>query len=202
MTTEAGLRKAFEGAVDKCAVADLNNIHRVSAVMSGKGGAARSLVSGRPTVTLRRDGYQAGVLDAKITGPSIVKMLFSSGAGLGLSLVGPLPPQTWTGIRVMFMNLLPEQEYLAADQRGNQTVLGRHSVGFAGPSDRGPSPRHLRCFTDHDAVIADLGYRASDRSTRSGGHGCPQGSAHGSADASANTGAKSEHESLQGPRHG
>ena len=118
MTTEAAVRKAFEGAGAKGTVEDFNDIHRVIAVMSGKGGVGKSLVSGLLAVTFQREGYQVGILDADIAGPSIPKMLFSNGAGLSLSMMGPLPPQSETGIRVTSMSLLPEQEYAATVWRG------------------------------------------------------------------------------------
>ena len=118
MTTEAGVRRASEEAREKGTVEDFNDIHSVIAVLSGKGGVGKSLVSGLLAVALRREGYQVGILDADIAGPSIPKMFFSEDVGLGLSLMGPLPPQSLTGIRVMSMNLLPEQEYMAAVWRG------------------------------------------------------------------------------------
>jgi Mrp family chromosome partitioning ATPase len=118
LTTEAGVRKAFEEAREKGTVEDFNDIHSVIAVLSGKGGVGKSLVSGLLAVTLRREGYQVGILDADIAGPSIPKMFFPDGTGLSLSLMGPLPPQSRTGIRVMSMNLLPEQEYMATVWRG------------------------------------------------------------------------------------
>ncbi|OQY18548.1 MAG: hypothetical protein B6I34_10595, partial [Anaerolineaceae bacterium 4572_32.1] len=49
----------------------LNDIKKVIAVMSGKGGVGKSLISGLLAVALRRQGYKVGVLDADITGPSI-----------------------------------------------------------------------------------------------------------------------------------
>ena len=118
LTTEPGGPEAHGEAREKGTVEDFNDIHRVIAVMSGKGGVGKSLVSGLLAVALRREGYQVGVLDADIAGPSIPKMFFSIGAGLGLTLMGPLPPQSETGIRVMSMNLLPGQEYTAAIWRG------------------------------------------------------------------------------------
>lgn len=97
---------------------ELNAIHHVIAVMSGKGGVGKSLVSGLLAVALRRQGYQVGILDADITGPSIPKMFFPDGAHLAHSPMGPVPPQSGTGIRVMSINLLLEQEDQAVIWRG------------------------------------------------------------------------------------
>jgi ATP-binding protein involved in chromosome partitioning len=102
---------------DKGAAEDLNDIRRVIAVMSGKGGVGKSLVSGL-AVALRRQGHRVGILDADITGPSIPKMFFPDGARLGMSPVGPMPPETSTGIKVMSINLLLEQEDMAVIWRG------------------------------------------------------------------------------------
>ena len=103
---------------EKGAAEDLNDIRRVIAVMSGKGGVGKSLVSGLLAVSLRRQGHSVGVLDADITGPSIPKMFFPDGARLGTSPMGPVPPQSRTGIRVMSVNLLLEQEDMAVIWRG------------------------------------------------------------------------------------
>ena len=103
---------------EKGAAEDLNDIRRVIAVMSGKGGVGKSLVSGLLAVSLRRQGYSVGVLDADITGPSIPKMFFPDGARLGTSPMGPVPPQSRTGISVMSVNLLLDQEDMAVIWRG------------------------------------------------------------------------------------
>jgi ATP-binding protein involved in chromosome partitioning len=103
---------------EKGAAEELNDIRRVIAVMSGKGGVGKSLVSGLLAVALRRKGHDVGVLDADITGPSIPKMFFPDGARLGMSPLGPTPPKTLTGIKVMSINLLLEQEDMAVIWRG------------------------------------------------------------------------------------
>jgi Mrp family chromosome partitioning ATPase len=103
---------------DKGAVEDLNQIQRVIAVMSGKGGVGKSLVSGLLAVALRKAGHEVGILDADITGPSIPKMFFPNGAKLGTGPLGPMPPQTGSGIKVMSINLLLEQEDQAVIWRG------------------------------------------------------------------------------------
>jgi len=118
MTAEEKQRIGIGGQPEKGAAEDLNDIKHVIAVMSGKGGVGKSLVSGLLAVTLRREGYQVGILDADITGPSIPKMFFPDGARLGMSPMGPMPPQSRIGIRVMSINLLLEQEDQAVIWRG------------------------------------------------------------------------------------
>jgi ATP-binding protein involved in chromosome partitioning len=103
---------------DKGAAEDLNDIRRVIAVMSGKGGVGKSLVSGLLAVALRQQGHRVGILDADITGPSIPKMFFPDGARLGQSPMGPMPPQSESGIKVMSINLLLDQEDMAVIWRG------------------------------------------------------------------------------------
>ncbi|MCX6028120.1 MAG: Mrp/NBP35 family ATP-binding protein [Chloroflexi bacterium] len=102
-----------EGLAEK-----LNHVKHVIAVMSGKGGVGKSLVAGLLATSLRRSGYQVGVLDADITGPSIPKMFFPNGARPGSSPLAILPAETRTGIRVMSINLLLEAEDQAVIWRG------------------------------------------------------------------------------------
>ena len=84
------------------------NIKHVIAVMSGKGGVGKSLVTGLLAVTLRRSGYSVGILDGDITGPSIPKMF---GLPVKAMAEGAIEaPLTSTGIAVMSMNLLLESE--------------------------------------------------------------------------------------------
>ena len=118
--TEEEKRKIGIGvpAQEKGAAEDLNKIRSVIAVMSGKGGVGKSLVSGLLAMALRQAGHRVGILDADITGPSIPKMFFPDGARLGTSPMGPTPPKSSTGIRVMSINLLLEQEDMAVIWRG------------------------------------------------------------------------------------
>src|SRR5260370_1623265 len=54
-------------------------IKQVIAIMSGKGGVGKSLVTGLLAVSLRRQGLRVGVLDGDITGPSIAPMFGTKG---------------------------------------------------------------------------------------------------------------------------
>ncbi len=116
--TDEERRRIGIGVPQKGSVEDMNDVRRVVAVMSGKGGVGKSLVSALLAITLRRDGHRVGILDADITGPSIPKMFFPHGARLGMSPVGPVPPRTESGIHVMSINLLLEQEDMAVIWRG------------------------------------------------------------------------------------
>lgn len=53
----------------------LSKIKNTIMVMSGKGGVGKSTVSANLAMSLARDGYKVGVLDADIHGPNIPKIL-------------------------------------------------------------------------------------------------------------------------------
>jgi Mrp family chromosome partitioning ATPase len=96
---------------------DLNSVKNIIAIMSGKGGVGKSLVSGLTAIALRRQGYEVGILDADITGPSIPKMFGVSGPP-GMSESGMLPVPSHSGIEVMSINLLLQTEDDAIIWRG------------------------------------------------------------------------------------
>lgn len=83
-----------------------SHIKHVIAVVSGKGGVGKSLVTGLSAISARRAGYSTAVLDADITGPSIPKMFDLTYADLSADEAGLHPAETTTGIKVMSMNLL------------------------------------------------------------------------------------------------
>jgi len=89
---------------------DVNQVGKVIAVMSGKGGVGKSLVSGLVAVTLARQGKSVGILDADVTGPSIPKMFGISGRPAG-SESGLMPLPTKSGIETISINyLLPNED--------------------------------------------------------------------------------------------
>jgi hydrogenase maturation protease len=109
------------------AASKLNKIGQVIAVMSGKGGVGKSLVSGLTAIALRRQGYSVGILDADITGPSIPKM-FGIHARPEGSEAGMLPVSSGTGIKVMSLNLLLPDENEAVIWRG--PIIGKVITQF------------------------------------------------------------------------
>jgi len=79
-------------------------VRHIIAVMSGKGGVGKSLVTGLLAVTLRRQGLRVGILDGDITGPSIAKE-FGVREGPAKGATGMIPPTTIGGVKVMSMNM-------------------------------------------------------------------------------------------------
>lgn len=86
---------------------ELSDIRHVIAVVSGKGGVGKSLVTGLLSVAMSREGKHVGIMDADITGPSIPKMFGVSGEVRGTS-AGAYPVTTAGGIDIVSMNLLLE----------------------------------------------------------------------------------------------
>jgi len=96
---------------------EINAIGSVIAVMSGKGGVGKSLVTGLMSIALRKQGYRVGILDADITGPSIPKMFGLTDKPYGTEN-GMLPVQSSLGIEVMSINLLLQNDDDAVIWRG------------------------------------------------------------------------------------
>ena len=84
-------------------------VGRVIAVVSGKGGVGKSLVTSLLACEMQRRGHRAAVLDADITGPSIPQLFgVHEGARGGENFI--LPVETKTGIQMMSMNVLLPKE--------------------------------------------------------------------------------------------
>ena len=94
-----------------------SNIKKVIGVVSGKGGVGKSLVTALMAVTAQRRGFQAAVLDGDITGPSIPKIFGITEKAKG-SNMGILPEESKTGIKIMSVNLLLEDEEAPVIWRG------------------------------------------------------------------------------------
>ena len=84
---------------------ELSRVKHVVAVVSGKGGVGKSLVTALSAVTMSQAGYSVGILDADVTGPSIPKLFGVSGTIRG-SESGAYPLVSDGGIQLMSMNLL------------------------------------------------------------------------------------------------
>ena len=95
----------------------LSSVKHVIGVVSGKGGVGKSIVTSMLAVLMQRKGYKTAILDADITGPSIPRNFgikeraMSNGEYL-------LPVQSKTGIDIMSVNLLLEDETRPVVWRG------------------------------------------------------------------------------------
>ena len=86
-----------------------SSVKKVIGVVSGKGGVGKSLVTSMLAVLAQRKGYQAAILDADITGPSIPKVFGVHGKVFG-NEAGIFPAETKCGTRIMSINLLLANE--------------------------------------------------------------------------------------------
>ena len=82
-----------------------NRIKNVVAVMSGKGGVGKSLVTGILANGLATDGYKVGILDADFTGSSI-SMLYGLQGQVKTGQYSFLPFESRLGIKIISTNLL------------------------------------------------------------------------------------------------
>lgn len=88
---------------------EMSRIGKVIGVVSGKGGVGKSMITSMLSVLSRRKGYKTAILDADVTGPSIPKA-FGLTEKAKSNEFGILPVSTKTGIDVMSINLLLENE--------------------------------------------------------------------------------------------
>lgn len=86
-----------------------SDIKKVIAVVSGKGGVGKSLVTASLARMMREQGFSVGILDADVTGPSIPKMYGIHEKAKG-DEAGIFPCEAKDGTRVMSVNLLLEHE--------------------------------------------------------------------------------------------
>ncbi len=96
---------------------EFSTVKKVIGIISGKGGVGKSFVTGSLATAMRKKGFQVGILDADITGPSIPKMYGMHGLVMG-SEMGIEPAATEDGLKVMSVNLLMEDEESPVIWRG------------------------------------------------------------------------------------
>jgi len=95
----------------------MSNVKKVIGIVSGKGGVGKSMVTSLLATTMSRRGLKTAVLDADITGPSIPKC-FGIKTKAKASQDGIFPVASKTGINVMSVNLLLEEETAPVVWRG------------------------------------------------------------------------------------
>lgn len=94
-----------------------SNVKKVIGVISGKGGVGKSLVTASLARMMKEKGYNVGILDADITGPSIPKMYGIHEQAKGTE-EGIYPCLAKDGTRIMSVNLLLEDEDAPVIWRG------------------------------------------------------------------------------------
>lgn len=86
-----------------------SRINKVIAVVSGKGGVGKSMVTASLARMMREQGFSVGIMDADVTGPSIPKMYGLHETAKG-SDGGMFPCVAKDGTKIMSVNLLLENE--------------------------------------------------------------------------------------------
>ena len=85
------------------------SVKKVIAVVSGKGGVGKSLVTSLLASEMQRRGPNCAVLDADITGPSIPKSFGITEHATGTDEY-IIPVSTYTGLQIMSINLILQDE--------------------------------------------------------------------------------------------
>ncbi len=93
------------------------SVKKVIAVVSGKGGVGKSLVTSLLACEMQRRGYQTAILDADITGPSIPTAFGVTQHAYGTDEY-LLPVTSHSGVQMMSMNLILEEETAPVVWRG------------------------------------------------------------------------------------
>ena len=106
-SSNCGERTAPQSMVEQ--VNQYSSVKKVIAVVSGKGGVGKSLVTSLLAVLMRRRGHKTAILDADITGPSIPNVFGIHQKAEGNEM-GVFPATTESGIELMSINLLLENE--------------------------------------------------------------------------------------------
>ncbi len=94
-----------------------SHVKHVIGIVSGKGGVGKSIVTSMLATVMQRRDYKCAILDADVTGPSIPKAFGTKGDILSVD-DGLMPLETKTGIKMISVNLLLEDETRPVVWRG------------------------------------------------------------------------------------
>ena len=86
-----------------------SSVKKVIAVVSGKGGVGKSLVTSMLASEMQRRGHRCAILDADITGPSIPKSFGITEKATGTDEF-LIPVTTYSGMQIMSINLILEND--------------------------------------------------------------------------------------------
>ena len=110
--TESELKEDFRAYLNKD-----SSVKKVIGVVSGKGGVGKSFVTSFMSVLMKRKGYNVGILDADITGPSIPAAFNVHEKAMGTEL-GIMPAVTKSGINVISVNMMLDSDETPVIWRG------------------------------------------------------------------------------------
>ena len=116
-TCTANCSSRDKGQIEKEPLNPQSTVRHTIGIVSGKGGVGKSIVTSMMSVLMRRRDYGVAILDADITGPSIPKAFGTYGDVLSDGN-GLIPLKTKTGIQMMSVNLLLEDETRPVVWRG------------------------------------------------------------------------------------
>lgn len=112
-----GSRTGEPAGFPKLETNNRSDIKKTIAVVSGKGGVGKSLVTSLIAAELNKQGKKVAILDADVTGPSIPKA-FGVKARPVADADGINPPTSLSGIEMMSANLMLPQDDLPVAWRG------------------------------------------------------------------------------------
>jgi len=87
-----------------------NDIKKIIAVMSGKGGVGKSTVTALMAKKLNKMGYKVGILDSDITGPSIPRLMNLQNQRAMSNGKDICPVESKDGIKTMSINYMVDNE--------------------------------------------------------------------------------------------
>lgn len=133
--------------------ARLANVKTCAAVMSGKGGVGKSLMTAALAAACAARGLEVGLLDADLIGPSAARMSGVDAGGLAVSEDGIRPAVSSAGVRIMSMELL-----LATDAPLTWSEPDSESFVWRGAQERGALREFLAdvAWGDLDLLLIDL----------------------------------------------
>ena len=98
--------KCESAEIQKDSLNACSSVKKVYAVVSGKGGVGKSMITSLLAVEMNKRGKRTAILDADITGPSIPKAFGLTNNQVEGTEQGIIPAKTKNGIDVMSLNLL------------------------------------------------------------------------------------------------
>ena len=96
--------------IERVVANDETNIKHCYAIISGKGGVGKSFVTSLLACKARARGYNVGILDGDIVGPSIPKLFNIHEPAYGNEKQHIVPATSETGIKIMSSNMMIEHE--------------------------------------------------------------------------------------------